>query len=563
MALSSELLHAPTVTIVTERLAIASEFRDHNNNMRLRYSPFILLLAASPIAAQDIGERELVLNEVQLPGMPGVQSFAWGQDAGQWFVIGGRVDGLHRRQPFAAFLAAANNTTTYVIDPATEQVWSASIATLPQPLLEQLQSTNMEFIQSGQTLYVIGGYGYSPTAADHITHPNLTAIDLPGVMDAIRNAQPIAPHFRQITDMRMEVTGGQLGRIDDHFQLVGGQRFIGRYNPMGPDFGPGFVQQYTNAIRKFRIDDDGTNMTIADYTEAVDTMELHRRDYNMVPQVFPDGSTGYTVFSGVFQYAADVPWLNTLDIHGSGWNVVPVFEQLLNQYHTAHAAFWDGSTNTMHTVFFGGIGRYYFDGNTLMDDPNVPFVNTISRVTRAASGALTESAIGSMPALLGASGEFIPLVTLPTAGEGIIRSDLLNGDSVLIGHIIGGIKSTAPNIFFINTGVESEASARVFEVYLVQTPTSIAESIDAGGTTLRVLPTTDEAAVRVMFTLPATESILLRIVDNTGRSVRTLIDGRAPAGEHELIVPVDQLAEGSYRVVLTSDGQQRSAALIR
>ena len=226
----------------------------------------------------------------------------------------------------------------YVIDPVTQQVWSASISTLPQALFEQLQSTNMEFVQRGETLYVIGGYGYSPTASDHITYPNLTAIDLPGAMDAIRNGETIAPFFRQIIDPRMEVTGGQLGRIADHFFLVGGQRFIGRYNPMGPDFGPGFVQEYTNAIRKFRIDDDGTNMTIADYTEVVDTMELHRRDYNMVPQVFPDGSKGYTVFSGVFQYAADVPWLNTVDINGSGWNVVPVFEQLLNQYHTAHAA---------------------------------------------------------------------------------------------------------------------------------------------------------------------------------------------------------------------------------
>ncbi|MEO8068951.1 MAG: hypothetical protein ABI599_14735 [Flavobacteriales bacterium] len=299
---------------------------------------FAFALACVPLVAlaQDLGTRDVVLQEITVPGMPGLHSFAWGQHADQWFLIGGRTDGLHRRQPPFAFLAADNNTSAYVVDPVTLQVWSAPIPSLPQAMIEQLQSTNMEFEQRGNTLYCVGGYGYSPTALDHITYPNLTAIDLPGVMDAIRNAQPIAAHFRQITDTRLEVTGGQMRLIGDRFYLVGGQRFIGRYNPMGPDFGPGFIQEYSNAIRRFDIDDDGVNLALADYWTHVDTVNLHRRDYNMLPQVFPDGSEGLTVFSGVFQYASDVPWLNTVDIVDTNYTVVPVFEQLLNQYHTAH-----------------------------------------------------------------------------------------------------------------------------------------------------------------------------------------------------------------------------------
>ncbi len=523
----------------------------------------LLLVAAMAGHAQDIGTREIALNEMQLSGMPGVQSFAWGQEEGQWFVIGGRLDGLHRRQPFAAFLASDNNTVTYVVDLITQQVWSSSITSLPQSMLEQLQSTNMEFMQRDQTLYLIGGYGYSATSADHITYPNITAIDLPGAMDAIRNGETIAPYFRQITDPRMEVTGGQLGRIADHFFLVGGQRFIGRYNPMGPDFGPGFVQEYTNAIRKFRIDDDGTNMTIADYTEVVDTMELHRRDYNMVPQVFPDGSKGYTAFSGVFQYTADVPWLNTVDIRENDWAVAPVFEQLLNQYHTAHAAFWDSTANMMRTVFFGGIGRFYFDGTTLMDDPNVPFVNTISKVTRDVSGQLVETAIGNMPGLLGASAEFIPKPGLPMAADGIIRSDLLTGDSILIGHIVGGIESTEANIFFINTGVQSDAVGRVFEVWLVSVPEGIRPVGEFTELELGIQYEMGQASVTAIIRSGKAADMQLELLDTMGHLVRQVFERTMVQGRHEVSINVTDLARGSYTLVLSTGAQQRTARFVR
>jgi hypothetical protein len=244
-------------------------------------------------------------------------------------LIGGRTDGLHRRQPFAAFLAADNNTTAYVVNPATAEVWSASLSSLPTAVFEQLQCTNMEFEMRGNTLYIIGGYGFSPTANDHITHSKLTAIDMPGAIAAIKTGGALTPHFRQIDDVRMAVTGGYLGLLNDEFYLVGGQRFIGRYNPQGPDFGPGFIQEYTNAIRRFRISDDGASMSITDFAETVDTVNLHRRDYNLVPQIFPGGSQGFTAFTGVFQYVADIPWLNTVDIGPEGYTVVPGFEQLL------------------------------------------------------------------------------------------------------------------------------------------------------------------------------------------------------------------------------------------
>ncbi|MBL7984567.1 MAG: hypothetical protein JNM91_06180 [Flavobacteriales bacterium] len=509
-------------------------------------------------AAQPFGNYELVLRKLTPVGMPGVQSFAWGQQDGQWFIIGGRTDGLHRRQPPFAFLAADNNVSAYVVDPATWQIWSAGLGALPQGLLEQLQSTNMEFEQRDSTLYCIGGYGYSITAADHITYPNLAAIDLAGVMQAIRDAQPITPFFRQITDPRLEVTGGQLRLLDGKFYLVGGQRFIGRYNPMGPDFGPGFIQEYTNAVRRFSIDDDGVNIGITDYWELVDTVNLHRRDYNMLPQIFPDGLEGLTVFSGVFQYASDVPWLNTVDILDTTISVVPVFEQLLNQYHTAHAGLYQASSNTMRSLFFGGIGRYYFDGNgTLMDDPNVPFVSTISMVQRDAVGMMSESDIGAMPALLGASAEFIPWPATPQTSTGILLQDQFVGDTILLGHIVGGIESSAPNIFFVNTGTQSEASTKVFEVSLVDQSTTVMEL----SSTARMRVYVDGRTLRVSPGEVLPQGTRLRILDSLGRAViarNVVLADKSGA----LDVDLNGIPRGSYVVELRSGVRSLTARFV-
>lgn len=51
----------------------------------------------------------------------------------------------------------------------------------------------------------------------------------------------------------MAVTGGRLNQINNTYFLVGGQRFTGRYNPMGPEHGPGFTQEYTNQIKQFQL----------------------------------------------------------------------------------------------------------------------------------------------------------------------------------------------------------------------------------------------------------------------------------------------------------------------
>ncbi len=493
---------------------------------------------APPADAQVIADRSLVLEEVTLAGMPGLQSFAWGTHNGEWLLLGGRTDGLHRRQPPVAFLAADNNTTAWVVAPATGQVWSAPLSTLPTALFEQLQCTNMESAQRDSMLYIVGAIA------------------------AIKAGTSLAPHFRQLADARMAVTGGYLGRHNDLFLLVGGQRFIGRYNPIGPDHGPGFVQQYTNAIRRFRISDDGVNLSITDFSETVDTVNLHRRDYNLVPQVFPDGTHGFTAFSGVFQYVDDVPWLNTVDITDSAYTVVPGFEQWLNQYHTAHLPMHDATDNSMRTLFFGGIGRYHYVNGVLVDDPTVPFVNTISLVTRASDGTMVEEAVGTMPGLLGASAELIPSPGLPMTDHEVLQLDQLPPDSVLVGHIVGGIESTAESIFFINTGTQSDASTRLFRVWLLPSASAVG---DVSGTDDQALTLRRMEADRLIavLQLPAGARTVVDLLNSAGRRVRGIAEAQLPKGRHELVVDLRGLAPGAYTVEARTPDRRWSARFVR
>ena len=100
--------------------------------------------------------------------------------------------------------------------------------------------------------------------------------------------------------------GGHLKKINNTFYLIGGNKFDGNYNPMG---NPTYTQVYTDAIRKFNLTDNGTTITINHLPTITDATNLHRRDYNAVPQILPNGAEGITAFSGVFQPTVDLPFL--------------------------------------------------------------------------------------------------------------------------------------------------------------------------------------------------------------------------------------------------------------
>lgn len=502
---------------------------------RFIFPIFLVLVMVLTIKAQDT-PFDIQLTPIQIEGVGGLQAFAFGQHEGNWLIVGGRLDGLHRRQPFASFDIAGHNTQLIVVDPSGNQSWTASLNVLPASIKEQLSATNMEFYQEGDILYLIGGYGYSATAGDHITYPNLTAINIPQTIQAIQNDLSILPFIRQIKDDKLAVTGGYLQKIYDTYYLVGGQKFIGRYNPMGPNNGPGFIQEYTNAIRKFTLEDDGMTIKIIHQTEIYDRAQLHRRDYNVAPQIMPDGREGLTAFSGVFQENVDLPFLTCVNIDNDGYAVQAGFNQYYNHYHCAHIPLYSAKDNEMHTLFFGGIAQYYDDNGLLVRDDNVPFVNTIARITRQSDGSMAEYKLPiTMPALLGAGSEFIPKPDLPFYENGVLKLDEVDQDTTMIGYIYGGISSSAPNIFFTNTGTQSQASSQIFKVFLIKnSPTSVHDvNVQSkNGLGMVIYPNPSDENINVSFDLPVASVVTLTIMDVDGKVLKEYDWGYLSSGAH-------------------------------
>lgn len=491
--------------------------------MRKKNFLFLLFLKIyGQLHAQVANGYALSVEPLNIQGFNGLQAFIAGQYDGKWVLLGGRTDGLHQRQPFASFLAGDNNTDIVVIAPATQQSWTTPLSSLSIPLQTQLQSTNMQFLQRGNTLYAIGGYGYSATAADHITHNKLTAIKVDSLILAVQNGTAISPYFRQISDSLFQITGGQLGKIGNDFYLVGGQVFTGRYNPMGPTHGPGFYQKYSNQIRKFQIDDDGTNLSISNVNISTDSINLHRRDYNMMPQIFAGNVEGFTVFSGVFQKTIDLPYLNSVDIFPTSHMVNNTFTQYLNHYHCAKVALYDSVNQSIENIFFGGISQYTDSAGVLVQDNNVPFTKAITKVSRNQAGNMTETKMGDLPHFLGSSAEFLVNHDLAMYENEIIKTNAIQADSVLLGYIVGGINSSQKNIFFVNTGVQSSASNMLYKVWLTKDANAVANPIPQHSviSQLQIFPNPSYGKIQLSYWLSAPIEYLLSIYDINGKLLK-------------------------------------------
>ena len=498
---------------------------------------------------------EIVLKADSIAGFNGLHSFVYGQRDGKVLLIGGRPDGIHARQPFNAFPASQNNQILQVLDLATQQYWSRSLSELTVSLQEQLQSTNMNFYQDGNSLIITGGYAYSNSANDHITFPYLTRIDLDGLINAIINNQALSAFFEQIQDERFAVTGGNIGKIGSQYYLVGGHRFDGRYNPMN---NPTFVQAYVDGLKKFELSAPGQGLAVLNYQLVTDQVNLHRRDYNLVPHVYPNGETGYLISSGVFQINADLPFLYPVEIKSSGHTAVNGFSQYLSNYHSSKFSAYDSASGTMHHLFLGGLSQYYYQNGTLINDQNVPFVRTMSRLAQGPDGVYQEYVLGTqMPALLGTGAEFIHFEQVPQYASDIIDLAALSGDSILIGHVVGGIKSPILNPFTNNNTGVTDANAVIYQVWLKRTNVGAIE-VQAPQHVFNVnlYPNPAKEVAYLEFELIQKANVECFITDGNGKLVHEVYYEKIKNTKKTLDLKALDLQPGNYTIQLIFNDQQ-------
>lgn len=506
------------------------------------------------LLAQADFPYQVLIELTVIEGLPGLHSFAHATYDGKWLLLGGRTDGIHAHQPWAAFPEDHNNTMVYVVDPLTNEVWSASVMDLPTTVREQMQATNMNFVQDDAMLYIMGGYAYAASVDDHISFPYFTAIDLPQLIEAVVNGTSITEAFVQIEDEMFALTGGYMGVVNDTFWMVGGHRFDGRYNPMDM---PSFTQTYHSGYETFNVLWEGDSFSVENVESTSDPIHLRRRDFNLLPQIFPDGSEGFTISSGVFQINQDLPFLYPVDLFESGYEPVTNFNQYLSNYHSAHVCLHDADEIKMHNLFFGGISQYYFENGELIQDDNVPFVRTISRVTRYNDGSLQEFQLPvSMPELVGASAEFILNPVLPQTDHGVIHLDQIAGDTIQIGHIVGGLHSTALNPFIVNDVELTMANPTVYEISLVYDANVEVDQLNGEHDfSFEVYPNPAIDHCYIEFELPSAMTADYYLTDSSGKILSNGMLPNAEQGVNTYELPIRSESQQVLQVTCVFDGK--------
>jgi hypothetical protein len=436
--------------------------------------------------------------------LPTLQSFAAGVYDGKWVLVAGRTNGLHGFGTVAAqnFPTADANKDIWVIDPISKQSWHRSLtsdATVSAQVLAELSSTNTEYSQLGNRLYVVGGYGSTISGTNFTTQSSLTAIDLPGMVNwVMTGAGSATANMRVVRNNSFRVTGGAMYELNGKMQLVFGQNFIGGYTP-------GSEGAYTNQVRSFNIVDDGTTLSVANLASTPANTNYHRRDLNVFPTVVrnPDTSLGrgLVALSGVFT-DSDGAWTVPVVIDGNGNpsmadpNLPGTFKQGMNGYHSAKLGMYSESAGAMHEVLFGGISLQYHDSatNTFVTDNNLPFINDITSIKIDAAGNFSQHLLGEFPQILdmagnrlrfGANAEFFLADGIPTYDNGVIKLDALTEPTTL-GYIFGGLFANAPNTRGV-PGALSGASNDIFEVVFTPVPEPAAVVIMLIGTTILAL----------------------------------------------------------------------------
>ena len=94
----------------------------------------IILFTVMVTRAQQAGKSlpfQIRLEQTEMAGLPALHSFAYATWQGKWLLMGGRVDGLHRRQPWATFDEEGQNRFIYVVDPVKKRVLKKELQSLP------------------------------------------------------------------------------------------------------------------------------------------------------------------------------------------------------------------------------------------------------------------------------------------------------------------------------------------------------------------------------------------------------------------------------------------------
>lgn len=477
---------------------------------------YLLLLLSSltltPIFAQiDEIPFHLEIEEITYNDWTGLHSFAFADWNGYWFFVAGRSNGLHGFFPFSGFPESEANHSIWMMNPQTGDYWQQDIRDLPASIADALQSSNPQYVQKEDFLYIVGGYGKSADSGDFITYPYLTTLDLEMLTNLMLAEESVLPAIQQIEDERMRVCGGEMLSLHNRFYLFGGHNFSGLYSQTGL---PTFTQTYTNELRTFEVVNNDMSLEINNYEAIKDDANFHRRDGSFAPIIDANGEEALVYYGGVFRYDKDIPFFNPIYLKEGEVDVDESYEQKMSHYTCPLLPVFDENTGNMFTTFFGGLSFHYFDRGTerMVVDSLVPFIDDITTLIRLADGSSKEVVLPiEFDDLLGTNAKFILDKAAPHYDNKVIRLDRIE-ERTRVGYIFGGIKALFANI------TPSSASNRLFEVYLTPKMPNPISSPNLMNWTTRVFPNPFDTKIEIQIEGEADlQSVLLKDIQGKVR----------------------------------------------
>ena len=428
---------------------------------------------------------QMSLEEVSLSfQIPAIQSPVFAAYDGKWILFGGRKSGLHNmNNDPPAFSNNMVNDSIWVIDMYNQ--YSQRVA-VPAQYFKYFSASSQQFFQDGEQLYVVGGFTFADSSSkvSNWTSDYFHEINLPNLIQYVetQGASPSLDQVvtKEISDPFLQVTGGEMIVSNGNFYLVGGHNYQGAYLP-------GNNGAYTSAVRKFSLSMSGNSWVISDTLSIKDTVNLHRRDYNLAEVITPNfDSLGAVVYGGVFTkdglgYRSPV-YLNGLGRGTPYMTVDQATLQKVNLYSAAkvNAIMAIGDYRVGRISLLGGITYMAYDQNAgglvVPSDVNaLPFSNLISTYYTNGEDETIELVQtppnNLMPGYLGTNAVFFPISSLLYGSStSIIDLNKVFPDGVtgpvLVGYMYGGIVSPVPNTTTPTGNYTTTNSRKLYGVYM-------------------------------------------------------------------------------------------------
>lgn len=495
------------------------------------------------------------IEDITPANWPGLHSFAFAEWEEYWIIVAGRSNGLHGFFPFTGFPEQTANNQIWVLDPVSGDFWHKGLEELDIMVAAALQSSNPQYVQQADKLYIFGGYGMNPETEQFVTFDQLTAIDLPLLVEAILEDEPIASAVNSIVDERIRVCGGEAHQLGDWTFLVGGHNFSGLYSQNGTAT---FTQEYTNEIRKFQLTTSPEGLPVIAEYEAFKDDEFHRRDLNVGPCILENGAEGLCAYGGVFRPDADLPYLNPIYIQENSIEVNEDYEQLMSHYTCPILPVYDVAQNEMHSVFFGGLSYHTFDMETQSFEQNelIPFIPSFTLMSRAADGTYQERVLNTaFDELLGTNAKLVLVEDLPLSSEGVIDLNSI-AQPQRVAYIYGGIKAAIPNI------TPSSASNRLFEIWLHPNSSTGTQAVLPEQEMAKIYPNPFSYNVQLQWLIPDSEVDAL-LTDALGRKLMNVNTATSEDISREVETMLNYLPPGYYQLCLNTQTWQQHLSIVK